>query len=150
MICGTLDHLERYEGLSDDLKKGLKFLTETDWNTIEDGRYSIEGETITAKVSTYQPKPENNMPEAHREYIDIQYLAKGEVCIGYAPLSDAQEMVRPDPEHDVWFYKADTVRLELKENHFVIFWPDDLHAPGIATPRSTTCKNCVIKIRIRK
>ena len=52
---------------------------------MEDGRHPIDGEAIFALVSTYETEPEGARSfEAHRKYIDVQYLLSGREIIHWA------------------------------------------------------------------
>ena len=87
MIYDTLDHAGQYRKLSGNLAKALDYLTGTELETVEAGCVEIDGERVFALFQSYETKPENDRPEAHRKYIDIQYLIEGEELIGVAPVS---------------------------------------------------------------
>lgn len=148
MIYGTLDHLEQYMGLPPRIVAGLEFLASTEFSTLLEDTIPIIPGSVTAYVKRYVSQPENDTPEAHQAYVDIQYLISGEEYIGVTPLADVETLFSADPKNDVWFYKAPTDRILLKGNRFVVFWPDDAHAPGIAVHQSVPCKKCVIKVRL--
>lgn len=94
MIYDTLEHAGQYRGLSGNLAKALDYLTGTELETVEAGRVEIDGERVFALFQSYETKPENDRPEAHRKYIDIQYLIEGEELIGVAPLASMERWPR--------------------------------------------------------
>lgn len=146
----VVDHLEnsaRYACLGERIARAFAYLRETDFNTVEPGEYPIEGRDIFAVVNAYALKPTSQgRLEAHREYIDIQYLARGSELIGYAPFRDQPETVAFDSAADVGFYRGEASLVRVEEGMFAIFYPEDLHMPGIGDPASTVCK-VVVKIR---
>jgi YhcH/YjgK/YiaL family protein len=69
--------------------------------------------------------------EAHRKYIDIQYVADGSDLFGWKPLESCQQIDTPfDTERDYGLF-ADPPDLwvPLPKGTFVIFYPEDAHAP---------------------
>ncbi len=147
MIIDSLDNAKYYRNLSERLNKGLEFLEEVDFATIEPGRYNIDGDNIYAMVQEYNTKePENARPETHERYIDIQYIDSGSEYMGYAPLEDQEISQAYNPEKDVCFYNAEVSLNRLDEGMFGIFFPNDIHAPGIKIGESKPVKKVVVKV----
>ncbi len=147
MIIDHLDNVKHYRSLSERLKKGLEFLEEIDFDTIEPGRYNIEGDEVYAMVQEYETKtPENAKIEAHERYIDIQYVVKGEETMGYALLEDQDIKTPYNAEKDVVFFNAEYSKILLKEGMFGIFFPTDIHAPGLMTDAPKPVKKVVVKV----
>ena len=79
MIKDNSQHIDYYNYLTNDLQMGLKYLKETDFSSLENGKYEISGEKIYAIVQDYTSKPlEEGKFEAHKNHIDIQYIIEGE------------------------------------------------------------------------
>jgi YhcH/YjgK/YiaL family protein len=147
MIIDSLDNVKHYRNLNERIKKGLEFIEEIDFSTIEPGRYNIDGDDIFALVQEYNTKePMDAKPEAHERYIDIQYVDKGAELMGYAPLENQEILIPYNPEKDLVFYKADTSLIKVEEGMFAIFFPNDIHAPGIKIEESKAVKKVVIKV----
>lgn len=148
MIYGTLEHIEQYQGITPGVMKGLRFLAETDFSTYAEGRYEIDSDMYFL-IQSYDSKLSNETPEAHRKYIDIQYLISGEELIGVAPLSDMKEEVEAKPDGDIWFYRGPVDYITLRGKRFIALWPEDAHAPSIAVDgKPVPCRKCVVKVRI--
>ena len=80
MIYDKIDNLEIYAGMSEDIRVGLEYLRDVSPD-VEIGVYEITPR-VKAIVSEYTTKEINeNGYEAHREYIDIQYLISGEEMV---------------------------------------------------------------------
>ena len=78
MILDLIGNRERYSGLGASIERALEYLADTDFTALEDGRHPIDGEAIFALVSSYDTEPESARSfEAHRKYIDVQYLLTG-------------------------------------------------------------------------
>lgn len=145
MIYDTLEHVHRYDGIHPGVMQGLRFLAETDFSQLEDGRITLDGENLFVNVMTCQTKSVNDRPEAHRKYIDIQYLISGEELIGVGPLEEMQE-IEGKPEKDVWFYKGQVSNVSIGRGRFAVLFPEDAHAPSIAVQAPATVRKCVVKV----
>ena len=145
----NLDRLENagfYHSLGPGLKRAFEYLARTDFVQVPDGRYPLDGDELFAIVQRYQPKPlAAAMWEAHRKYIDVQYVAEGIERMGYAPLDDRLPVRQDyDPQRDLVFYDAQGDLFEVPAGLFVIFTPQDVHAPSLASgqadPAQPVCK----------
>ena len=148
MIYDTIDHIGRYVKIHSGLEKGLRFLTDTDFTNLAAGRVEIDGDRVFALLQEYETKPENEKPEAHRAYIDIQYLWQGEERVGVAPLTAMEEETQAFPEKDIWFYRGKTEKLSIGNGRFLVLFPEDAHAPCIACGVPASVHKCVVKVRI--
>ncbi len=145
MIYDTIAHLDRYEGIHPGVMQGLRFLAETDFSRLEDTRITIDGENIFANLMTCQTKLANDTPEAHRKYIDIQYLITGQELIGVAPL-ETLEQVEAREQNDIWFYRGEVTQVPIGNGRFLVLFPEDAHAPSIAVGAPSTVRKCVVKV----
>ena len=147
MIFDTLENIQNYEGLG-RVYTALKFLSETDFSQIDLGRYELDGDNIFYMVQTYETDPEKTVSEAHKKYIDIQYMLEGEEIIGVAPFTCEKVETEAKPENDVWFYECKTEPLTLFEGSFMVLYPNDLHCPGVAVKDAKTCRKVVVKVKV--
>lgn len=108
----------------------------------------IDGDKVYALFQRYETKPVNDSPEAHKKYIDLQYLIDGEEFIGVAPLSTMKKEVEARPEGDIYFYEGETVKLPIGGGRFMVLFPEDAHAPCIAAGGSKPVHKVVIKIAV--
>ncbi len=151
MIYDTLDHLEAYRGVHPGVMRGLELLRDTDFSKWADGRYEIDGDNIFVLIQRYETKPENDTPEAHKKYIDIQYLFSGQELMGVGPLEEMTEEVKDksNPGGDIWFYRGPLSNILLSGKRFVALWPGDAHAPCIAVDGAPIpCEKCVVKVKV--
>lgn len=149
MIYDTLDHIQQYEGILPGVMKGLHLLADTDFSAWEDGRHAIDGDDLFILLQSYDTKPVNDTPEAHKKYIDIQYLLSGEERIAVAPVAEMDEEVEARPESDIWFYRGKTDDILLTGKRFLVLFPQDAHAPCIAVHGTPApCRKCVVKVRV--
>jgi biofilm protein TabA len=151
MIYDTLEHAGDYMGLHTGLARGLAFLAESAAKPLEDGKHAIDGDRIYAMVSSYATKRrEDGKFEAHRKYIDIQFLVTGRETALWAPLAGLSPEVEYSEQNDaVLFASGDGVPLLLGDARFAVFFPQDAHMPCCLIDRPETVRKIVVKVRIR-
>lgn len=148
MIYDKIDNLEIYAGISEDIRLGLEWLRDVNPD-IEKGVYEISPR-VKAIVSEYTTKEVNeNGYEAHRDYIDIQYLLKGCEKICCLPLEYLKETKAYKAEIDAAFYEEENVKpqeMVIGNGYFAIFYPQDGHMPCLRLDTPDEVKKVVLKI----
>ena len=148
MIIDKIENAHLYKNISERINKSFEYIRTTDLKNLPAGRYPIDGENIFALVSEYQTKSESEGKlEAHKKYIDVQYVISGEELMGYAPLGNQQILETYKEENDIEFYTGDKSFTKVSEGMFAIFFPEDVHMPGISTGKISDVKKLVIKVR---
>ncbi|MEG2138914.1 MAG: YhcH/YjgK/YiaL family protein, partial [Oscillospiraceae bacterium] len=132
MIYDTLIARNQYQGFLPGLDEALRYLAETDFSTLPDGKITLDGQHLFALLQSYTTTEDNSTPEAHEAYIDVQYLISGEELVGVAPLSAMTEVTECHPDRDISFYHGPTDRLPIGNGRFLVLFPGDAHAPCIA------------------
>lgn len=116
--------------------------------SLPEGRIELEGGGMYAVVynGPGKSRAEARM-EAHRQYIDIQYTAAGSDTIGWKALAECTQALGYDPARDVEFF-GDTASqwIDLPASHFVIFYPEDVHAPLAAG--ETPLRKIIVKVPV--
>ena len=148
MIYDKLTRAMQYTAVHPRVASALKYLADTDFSKVKDGRYELEGNDLFVMISTNTTKEKNLEPEAHRKYIDIQYIISGREKIGVAPLERMTEEVSANPDGDIWLYHGPVDELLLSVGQFMILWPGDAHAPCIAVDGPAQDRKCVVKVKI--
>ncbi len=150
MIYDKIDNLETYAGISADIRLGLEWLRDVNPN-VEKGVYEISPH-VRAIVSEYSTKTVNeNGYEAHRDYIDIQYLICGSEKICCLPLEYLKETKTYSKEIDAAFYEETDVmpqEMLIGNGYFAIFFPQDGHMPGLRERNLQSVKKIVVKVKI--
>ena len=150
MVYDKIDNLEIYAGISEDIRLGLEWLRDVNPD-IEKGIYEIPPR-VKAIASEYTTKEVNeNGYEAHREYIDIQYLLKGSEKICCLPLEYLKETKSYKAEIDAAFYEEKNVKpqeMVIGNGYFAVFYPQDGHMPCLNVETPVDVKKVVIKVKI--
>lgn len=151
MIVDSLANAETYYGLSDSIKKALQYIETHDLKAMEPGKYEIDGDDLYINVgSEYSPKScDEGIWEAHRDYIDIQYVIEGCEYMGYANIETltTTEEYRKDIDAELFEGKGD--RILVTEGNFAVFFPQDGHMPGILACANQKSRKAVVKVKIK-
>lgn len=149
MILDTIENRRLYKGLQDRLTQGLDYLANTDFSKLDLGKYELEGDNMFAILQAYDSKEEEKCRlEAHKKYIDIQYLVSGEEFIGVEPLANQEVLEDKLEKNDVVFYKGTAPKIKLSRGSFMIFFPTDVHAPGIQFGVTSKVVKVVVKVAV--
>jgi YhcH/YjgK/YiaL family protein len=147
MIIDTLENAGRYECLHVRFKAAFHFLKNTNLEALPEGRFEIDGDRLFVLTQTYQTKPlEGGKLEAHRKYIDIQFVVSGEEYIGYAPLADQKPVEPFQVEKDIGFFHGDASLTKISAGMFAIFYPNDAHLPSRYLQAAAPVRKIVIKV----
>jgi YhcH/YjgK/YiaL family protein len=134
MIIDRIQNRAFYRQLGSRVGEALEYLATTDFVKMPDGKHELDGPRLFALVQRYRPKPlEEIVWEAHRKYIDVQYVVQGAERMGYLPLGERMSIRKDyDSERDIVFYDAQGDLFTVPERSFVVFAPQDVHASGLA------------------
>jgi YhcH/YjgK/YiaL family protein len=145
MIIDKLENFGHYVAMNPLFEEVWNFLKTTDLKECEIGKQSLHGDDLLMNVTMAQPKTQAEARlETHVKYIDIQIPLSGTERMGYTPTADLKESIY-DEAKDISFYEgpADNY-LEVKPGMFVVFFPEDGHAPAI-TPAAL--KKVIFKVK---
>lgn len=144
MILDTLDGQARYRSLHPRFARAFDWLRTCRMEELPDGRQEIDGSALYATISRETGRGQAAAKyEAHRNYIDIQYLAAGSELIGWSHLVPELGSLGYEPARDLEFFgKKPTLWVPVPTGHFAIFFPEDAHAPLAGT-------GCMLKVVVK-
>jgi YhcH/YjgK/YiaL family protein len=149
MIIDKIENAKLYYGISERLEKGLRFLEETNLDALELGRHQIYGDEIFILVQEYETKNiEDASYEAHRKYIDIQYITKGIERMDYCPLNELNLVKEYDEAKDIIRLEGKGSPIFAGEKSFCIFFPNDGHMPGLKVEEKSKVRKIVVKVLV--
>jgi YhcH/YjgK/YiaL family protein len=134
MIHDSLKNSSRSETLHPLFKKAFDYIKNTDFSSLGDGRYDLEGDKLYVSISSVKGKEKADAKiETHKKYIDIQLPLLGVETIGWKAICGLQEEASPyNSEKDIAFYvDRPTAYTKIYPGEFVIYFPEDGHAPCI-------------------
>lgn len=146
MIIDHLNNAALYYGLSKRIETGLRFLGTADLENLPVGRHDIKGNELFAILSEYTTKAhDSGQWEAHRRYIDIQYVVRGVEAIDYQSVSKLVPVSQYNEKDDALLLRGSGSRLVVDSGNFVIFLPQDAHRPGMSVRRPRIVRKVVVK-----
>ncbi len=131
-ITDQIENAEAYFSLHPLLERAFVFLRTELPEDAPDGRMDIDGDRMFCLVSTGQGKGRADARlEAHRRYIDLQFVLSGADVMGWKPLKRCLSPESDfDAERDIVFFRDDAEAWRtVPEGSFALFFPDDVHAP---------------------
>lgn len=148
MIIDSIKNHRIYQSLGKDFKLAFAYLTDPALSRSTSGKYPIDGDRIFAIIQEYDTKDiADGKLESHRKFIDIQFLLSGSELIGTALLADRKPVISK-PDDDLYFYDGEASMVKMDEGMFAVFFPEDLHMPGIMVGQRKKVKKVVIKIQV--
>lgn len=150
MIVDRLERVARMT-LSPRIAKALAALRSGELDGKAPGRYELEGDRVFALVQEYTTRPRSEGKlEAHRKYIDVQYVTKGAEAMGYAPIEGLAVTDAYDDAKDVALFAGIGDSVTVRAGMVTIFFPDDAHAPGLGvTPQGgEPVRKIVVKVAV--
>jgi biofilm protein TabA len=149
MVLDRLAHAGLYAALGPRIAQGLRFLAESDLAGLAPGRHEIDGKRLFALVSEYAPKPfEECRWEAHRHYIDLQYMVSGLERMGVAPIDRLVVAETYQEERDIMWLSGSGDFVSFGAGQFMLLWPGDAHMPGVAANAPVMVRKVVVKIAL--
>ncbi len=148
MIIDQINNASLYYSVHSKFKHAFEYIQQMDVNNIPAGRYEIDGENMYALVQEYNTKlKEQGVWEAHRRYIDLQYVVQGAEGIGYANITHLQQD-EYQASKDFLPLHGEGDLVTVHSGSFVLLFPEDAHMPGMAVGTSAPVKKVVIKIAV--
>ncbi|SFF93677.1 YhcH/YjgK/YiaL family protein [Prevotella sp. KH2C16] len=147
MIIDTLDNLEKYIGVNPLIGEVLEFVRAHDLKDLAVGHYVLKGDEVFLNIDMSEGKTRSDaFLEFHHKMMDIQ-IPFDEEEYGWSPIEEVPHEDY-DAARDIGF--APTIKpqqyVRCKPGMFVVFAPQDVHAPLITEAREI--KKAIFKIKV--
>ncbi|GAB6167851.1 YhcH/YjgK/YiaL family protein [Clostridium carnis] len=149
MIIDKVNNLSSY-CVTENMKRAVAFMNDHDFDKDELGVHKIDGENFYYVVSEYETKnKEDGAYEAHKKYIDIQYMKSGEERIYYNNVKDLEVVTEYNEENDFYMLKGeDNGSILLAEEYAAVYFPEDGHMPGISNIETKKIRKVIVKVLV--
>lgn len=152
MIFDKMENIADYFEDLPLLEKVAEFVRDFNKNGKEDGTYEIDGDKVFAIISSYRTKPQTPemMFEAHKKYMDVQYIVTGTEKIRWARLNSVDLVEeRYSKGQDIAFYEGTPLfDFTLTKGTFLLLYPDDAHLPGLSAEKDVHVRKIVFKVMV--
>ena len=146
MIVCPFKDIKRYEAVIPGLQEAMaeiEKLTDLTPRTIPlSGRNKILVQANTTKAA------EGQLLEAHREFLDIQYILKGGETVGWAPIDTLTLDGEFNTVKDKGMYAGDCDFLYIREGYCYVVFPEDAHMPGSHLDQPCDYVKLVVKLEV--
>lgn len=151
---GSLRDVLKQDIFKGPLKTGLRFLADLDSGFLFDKPEGYSGKVVLKKGSlfavhqVYRSKPVVRARfEAHRLYIDLQYVWEGREIITVAPRGGLKRISGYDREKDIEFFEyKKTSAFIMEPGTVAVLFPEDAHAPALSFKKRELIRKTVVKI----
>jgi len=153
MIIAELEHMTVQIAPTPNMQRALDFLRQVRGKELPDGKVEIDGNRVFALAQSYETVAASDpiLFEAHRKYIDVQYVAVGQEIIGWASAGHLTVAADYDEAKEAWFGTlpaADTTFVRLAAGELAVLYPTDGHAPRLAASAPAAVKKIVVKVAV--
>ena len=140
IICPWKD-IKKYASLLPGIDEAVEAINGL--NTYEPATYQLSGGNrfFVCAGTTIEP----GVAEAHRKYLDIQYIVKGKEVMGWADLAACTPADDFSEEKDIGFYSGNFEFITVNEGICYVVFPEDAHMPG----RHLDVPNDFVKIVVK-
>ena len=152
MIFDKMSNAGKHTCQFPDMKLISEFADKFYDQQLPDGTYELDGRRVFAMIQSFCSKQQtaDSTYEAHRDYIDVQFVVDGQEKIQYADL-DTVELVQ---EHysegkDIAFYRGEAQQtFVVSAGSFLLLEPRDAHMPGLSVDADAPVRKIVFKIHV--
>ena len=133
------------------LERAFEYLARTDLAALPLGRTAIDGDDVYVTVSEAEARPPEQVRwEAHRRYIDIQLVVRGQEAMGVAPAAGLVTSTPYEAAKDVEFFEAprEPATLAVRAGEFAVFVPGDAHRPSVHLDGPHVSRKVVVKVSV--
>ena len=100
-------------------------------------------------VQENDTKPaEGRSLEAHRQFLDIQYILEGGETVGWAPVDTLEPDGDFNETKDCGMYKGSCDFLDIRPGYCYVVYPEDAHMPGSHLTQTGHYKKLVVKLEV--
>lgn len=152
MIYGHISAKETEKAYAPRIREAIRYCRETDVSGMGESRFLLDGDRLIAQIcDRVTEAKEKKLPEVHRRYAELQYMAEGRELMGYYPDKGDNEILEELlKEKDTIYYKenpdSEETMLLMTPGTYAIFFPEDVHRPFCMVEQPERVKKIVVKI----
>lgn len=149
MIFSNIQNLEEYPFLDSQVKECFAYAKSHDLLSFEKGSHPIDGERLFVNIVEYATTtPEERFWEAHRQYLDLHLMLRGQEQIDLAFIQNMAQKEYVPADDFLPMDGEKNASVILKAGDYLICYPSDGHRTAVAVEGPETIKKAIFKIRI--
>lgn len=154
MIFGHILAKETEAAYAAPIREAIRFCRETDVSSMGESRIALKDEDMIALICDRVTGPvSEKLPEVHRRYAELQYMAEGSELMGYYPDRGDNDLLQDClAEKDTLYYRenpeSEEKMLLMTPGTYAVFFPEDVHRPFCQVEEPVRVKKIVVKIAL--
>ncbi len=145
IVCPYKD-LHRYAAIIPGLEEAMQVIDrQKTWTPgitqLSGGNRIVASEGITTPAGS-------KLCEAHRQYLDVQYIVEGEETVGWAPLDSLTLDGEFNEQGDIGMYAGPVDYMRIGEGYCYVVFPEDAHMPAVHLDSPKNFKKMVLKLKV--
>ena len=145
IICPWKD-LNRYEAVIPGLKEAMEVVSKLE--SFEPATYPLScGGKVLVQANTTKCA-EGGLLEAHKNFLDIQYILEGGETMGWAPIATLTQAKEYNETKDVWHFDGERDFVDIRPGYCYVVYPEDAHQPGVHLDEPKEFKKIVVKLPV--
>lgn len=146
MIVCPWKELGRYQSIIPGLEEAMNLVANLE--SMESATYPLSnGGKIMVQQGTTKAA-ETQQIEAHRNYLDIQYIVEGQEVVGWAPVETLTPAGEYNSVKDKAMYTGHCDYMTIAAGHCYVVYPEDGHMPGAHLDAPNDFKKIVVKLKV--
>lgn len=146
MIICPWSELGRYAPIIPGLEEAIKVVNSI--TSLEKATYPCgDGNKVSVAGGPTKAAKDSQL-EAHRQYLDVQYMVKGSEVMGWAPLDTLTPSGEFDQEKDVGKYTGECTFVNIQEGWCYVVFPEDAHMPAVHLDQPLNYQKMIIKLKV--
>ena len=146
MIVCHFSQLRRYAAVVPGLEEAIETIEKI--TSYEPAVYPLSGNNkVIVQNGTTKPL-EGAQLEAHRKFLDIQYILEGHEVMGWAPVDTLTIDGAFHTEDDYGLYTGKCTPVAVEAGYCYIVFPEDAHAPAKHLDAPVDYKKIVVKLAV--
>ena len=145
IICPYQD-LKRYAPIIPGLEEAMEVIAKLE--NYEPATYPLScGGKVLVQANTTKPA-QGGLLEAHKNFLDIQYILEGGETMGWAPLNTLTQAKEYNDVKDVWHFDGERDFVDIRPGYCYVVYPEDAHQPGVHLDTPKEFKKIVVKLPV--
>ena len=146
MIVCPFKDLGRYASVIPGLEEAVAAAVKiTDWSA---GNVALSNGNKILVQELDTKSPEGKLCEAHRDYLDVQYVVEGEEVVGWAPLDTLTLDGEFNTAKDKGMYAGPVDLMKIRAGYCYVAFPEDGHMPNLHLDAPQHVKKLVLKLKV--
>lgn len=147
IICPWKD-IRRYAGIVPGLEEAIA--TVESLQSMEPATYPLSnGGKVVVNAPALTRDGEGRNLEAHRNFLDIQYIVEGEEYMGWAPTDALDVAVEYSAQKDCSMHSGACEFIHIPAGFCYIVFPEDAHLPQVhLNGKQTQERKILVKLKV--